>query len=125
MGVNDTFQIKTDLTDEVLLAKNEQVVKALKAISLLMENNAKIEITKKIYDTPPSESGYKRTGRLRNSITSESDGQSAQVGTNVEYAIYNEMGTYKMKARPFIKPSVEEHLDEYKAVFDRVLKGGA
>lgn len=117
------FTIKTDNTAEVLLEKNEAVEKALQAIALRMEANAKKEITRKVYDQPESKSGYKRTGRLRGSITSESDGNSAQVGTNVEYAGYVETGTYKMKERPFIKPAVAEHIDEYQEIFRRVLAG--
>ena len=117
------FVLAADRSAEVLLEKNDAVVKALTVIALQMEKNAKIEITNKVYDQPESKSGYKRTGRLRGSITSEADGNSAQVGTNVEYAPYVELGTYKMAERPFIKPAVEEHLDEYKAIFERILQG--
>jgi HK97 gp10 family phage protein len=116
------FTIKTDNTAEVLVEKNAAVVKALAAIALKMEANAKKEITRKVYDQPESKSGYKRTGRLRNSITSESDGNSAQVGTNVEYGPYVELGTSKMKERPFIKPAMAEHIDEYKEIFERILE---
>lgn len=116
------FYIETDNTAEVLLKKNEAVVKAMAAIALKMEANAKKEITRKVYDTPISPSGYKRTGRLRNSITAESDGNSAQVGTNVEYGPYVELGTSKMRERPFIKPAVADHIDEYKEILQRILE---
>jgi len=120
------FKIKTDNTDKVLLEKNAAVEKALAAIALLMEKNAKMEITKKVYDLPPAPSGYKRTGRLRGSITAESDGNSAQVGTNVEYAVYVELGSKHGEThiigRPFIKPAVENYLNEYQQIFERVLK---
>lgn len=117
------FVLATDRSAEVLMEKNAAVVKALAVIALQMEKNAKLEITNKVYDQPISKSGYKRTNRLRGSITAESDGNSAQVGTDTEYAPYVELGTYKMAARPFIKPAVEEHLDEYKAIFERILQG--
>lgn len=52
----------------------------------------------------------------------------AYVGTNVYYAPYVEMGvinperhTY-IRARPYIKPAVENHLDEYKTIIERVLQ---
>lgn len=46
------------------------------------------------------------TGRLRASIQYAKTGEAAcQVGTNVEYAVYVEMGTYKMAARPFLSPA--------------------
>lgn len=38
------------------------------------------------------------------------------IGTNVEYGRYIEFGTVKMKARPYIKPSVTEHSEEYKNI---------
>lgn len=52
-----------------------------------------------------------RTGRLRGSITWRlgEDGQSpyADVGTNVEYAPYVELGTSRMAALPFLRPALE------------------
>ena len=75
------FTIKTDNTAEVLIEKDVAVTKAMAAIALKMEENAKKEITRKVYDQPESKSGYKRTGRLRNSITSESDGNSGALAT--------------------------------------------
>lgn len=57
------------------------------------------------------------TGNLRNSITHQMDGDTTvEIGTSVEYAPYVELGTYKMAARPYIVPAVEEHADEYRGV---------
>lgn len=117
------FILETDNTDEILRLKNAAVLKAMQAISIKAEANAKKEITRKVYDTPDPKSGYKRTGRLRNSITGEYDGNSAQVGTNVEYGPYVEKGTSKMKERPFIGPAISEHIDEYKEILQRTLEG--
>lgn len=49
------------------------------------------------------------TGRLRSSITIESfnDGLAQRVGTRVNYAAYQEFGTVKMKAQPFLFPAAE------------------
>ena len=118
------FILETDNTDEILRLKNAAVLKAMQVISVKAEANAKKEITRKVYDvkqTPEQEKRYKRTGRLRNSITGAYDGNSAQVGTNVEYGPYVELGTSKMKERPFIKPAMAEHIDEYKEIFERIL----
>lgn len=53
------------------------------------------------------------TGRLRGSIHAEKlDGWGARYGTDVEYALYQELGTYKMRAQPFLRPS----MDRVKAV---------
>lgn len=119
------FTLETDNTDEILRLKNAAVLKAMQVISVKAEANAKKEITRKVYDvkqTPEQEKRYKRTGRLRNSITGAYDGNSAQVGTNVEYGPYVELGTSKMKERPFIKPAIAEHIDEYKEIFERILE---
>lgn len=46
------------------------------------------------------------TGNLRASLESKSSGMQATVGTNVEYGIYQEFGTYKMAAQPYLRPSL-------------------
>lgn len=62
------------------------------------------------------------TGRLRNSITHTVQGDSAYIGTNVEYAPYVEMGTSRMKAQPYLKPAVQNHMNEYKSLANKALK---
>ena len=51
------------------------------------------------------------TGRLRDSITNElgrdSIGLYALIGSNVEYAIYVELGTSRMAAQPFLRPALQ------------------
>lgn len=53
--------------------------------------------------------GY-RGGRLRQSITWElganSEGLYVDVGSNVEYALFVEMGTRYMAARPYLRPAL-------------------
>jgi HK97 gp10 family phage protein len=64
------------------------------------------------------------TGRLRNSIThAVSDREQAvYIGTATSYAPYVEYGTVKMKARPFLKPAVMDHIDEYKRLAEAAMK---
>lgn len=66
------------------------------------------------------------TGNLRNSITHEvEDGEpAAYIGTNVEYAPYQELGTIHMAAQPFLKPSVADHTNEYRKIIENELKNG-
>ena len=66
------------------------------------------------------------TGNLRNSITHQvDDGEpAAYIGTNVEYAPYQELGTIHIKAQPFLKPSVADHANEFRKIFENELKNG-
>ena len=66
------------------------------------------------------------TGNLRNSITHDvDDGEpAAYIGTNVEYAPYQELGTINMTANPFLKPAVADHANEFRKTFENELKNG-
>lgn len=50
------------------------------------------------------------TGNLRASINhvsgTDAHGPVAFVGTDVPYAIYQELGTWKMRAQPFLRPAL-------------------
>ncbi|MDE7398959.1 MAG: HK97 gp10 family phage protein [Oscillospiraceae bacterium] len=106
----------TSNVDEVKNALPEVLEKALMEIGIEAEAHAKEIITEK---------GAVDTGRLRNSITHALDGTKAvHIGTNVEYAPYIEAGTSKMKARPYLRPAVEDFKDEYKEILENNLKNG-
>ena len=66
------------------------------------------------------------TGNLRNSITHEVDGRepAVYIGTNVEYAPYQELGTINMTANPFLKPAVADHANTYRKIIEKELKNG-
>lgn len=118
------IQILNDNTDKILAALPEQIEQALTAIGVAAESNAVAEVDKAVYDTPESKSGYIRTGRLRNSLTHEvhTEEKSVWIGTAVEYAKFVEFGTRKMKPRPYLKPAIVEHADEYKALAEEALR---
>lgn len=63
------------------------------------------------------------TGRLRGSIThsTEDEGHTVVIGTNVEYAPHVEMGTVRMAARPYLRPAIENHIPEYQTVLQTIL----
>lgn len=67
------------------------------------------------------------TGRLRNSIThhvqSGDSGGKAEIGTNVEYAAYVELGTSRQKAQPYLKPAANNHKKDYADIVRRHLQG--
>lgn len=88
------------------------------------------------------------TGNLRNSITHkvEPDGKAVQIGTNIEYAPYVELGTGKytqggrpdpwvyqddegrwhhthgQRAQPYLKPAVADHKQTYRNIIEDELK---
>ena len=66
------------------------------------------------------------TGNLRNSITHEVDDgdPAAYIGTNVEYAPYDCLGTIHMKAQPFLKPAVADHSNVFRKIFENEMKNG-
>lgn len=65
------------------------------------------------------------TGDLRNSITHlvQPEELAAYIGTNVEYAAYVELGTYRAKAQPYLKPAIADHVDTYRKIIESELKG--
>ena len=68
----------------------------------------KIEKTEGHYDgeAPPDNSGE----------------VTVYVGTNVEYAPYQELGTVKMDARPFLRPAMENSSDEIEQIIRKCFK---
>ena len=103
----------TDNSEQVLAAMEKGKRNALTAIGASAETHTKDNITAdKLVDT----------GRLRNSISHTVDGESAYIGTNVEYAPYLELGTKKITAHHYLKRAVTEHQDEYKKLAVEAIK---
>lgn len=104
-----------DNTKQIEQALNKAIAKALEEIGMRAESAAKKNLTA---------SGAVDTGRLRASVTHQLDTStdSVYIGTNVEYAPYIELGTRKMKARPYLRPAASDHADEYRAVLKKNLE---
>lgn len=98
---------------EVKAELRNRIPTILEALGIEAEGNAVTEIT---------ELGAVDTGRLRGSITHAVDDDSAIVGTNVEYGVYVEMGTYKMASRPFLRNAIENYTDDYKRIVEAGLQ---
>lgn len=141
------MEVKVELhTEEAKKAMSEAIERALQAVGLEAEGDAKIEL----------ESDPRRvdTGRLRNSIThavGEFDGKRyAIIGTNVEYGKWVHEGTgiyaaegggrqtpwvYKddkgvthfthgMKPNRFLRNAIEKNMEKYKKIMDDEMKNG-
>ena len=107
MSINIDMVVESNI-DLFKSALPEQKALALEAIGLVAEGHAKAEC--------PVD-----TGRLRNSISHARDDDAAYIGTNVEYAPYVELGTSRMKARPFLRPAAEDYSMEYEALVKSAL----
>ena len=128
----------TSNADAIKEATEEAIHTALKAVGVQAASNARTKI-----DSYPAID----TGRLWNSIESEVEDHTVLVGTNVEYGIYVEFGTGQfaengggrstpwswkdrdgnwhttigMHPRPFLRPAIEDNLDDYKSIFEEEL----
>lgn len=126
----------TDNSAEVKAALEQANARALEIIGGKIESYAKTLIT---------EVGAVDTGALRNSITHAVDGDTVLAGSSIYYAPYIELGTGKeyspppewmennaergagirkggIKPRPYLRPAVQEHIDEYKNIMETELK---
>lgn len=52
------------------------------------------------------------TGRLKSSITHRVSAFRAEIGSPVHYAAYQEFGTRKMEAHPYLRPAIINKWDE-------------
>lgn len=97
-------------TDAIKDAAEEAIQAALEAIGLQAEGYA-------VMKCPVD------TGRLRDSITHVVDDNSVIIGTNVEYAPKIELGGSRQAPDGFLGPAVQDHLDEYKDMLEKFLRG--
>lgn len=130
-----------DNSDEAIEAMHTAVEAALEAIGQQAVSHAKQNIT---------EAGRVDTGALRNSVSHlvATDENAVYVGTNQEYAVFNELGTgiyldggggrqtpwayqdakgewHRTSGMPpihFLKNAVQDHTDEYKSISETVIK---
>lgn len=132
------YKLNNNVAD-VLKATAEQKLRALEAVGIQAEGDVKDEIT---------DIGAVDTGHLRGSIAHQVDGDSVEVGTNVDYAIYVHEGTgkyaigggtpkerwvyrdpatgefrmgYPQKPRRFIKNAIERGLKDYAEIIREYL----
>lgn len=129
--------------DEALAAADNAVDRALEIIGIKAEKYAKARCPVGTVESTGIK-GY-RGGTLRNSITHMVNDNTVSIGTNVEYAPYVELGTGPyfqappaweqfnapkgkgvghgyVRPRPYLKPAIADHINEYKDVIENELK---
>ncbi len=63
-------------------------------------------------------------GKLKQSLNSGKTGKyTAVFGSPSEYAPYQEFGTYKMKAQPYLRPAADNLKKSGSRIFAKILKG--
>ena len=126
----------TDNSGEILRELENKKAAALEAVGISAEGHAKLL-------TPVD------TGRLRDSMTHSVKGDDVYIGTNVEYAMWLELGTgiyasdgkgrqspwgyydrngkyhrtRGTKPRHMLKKAASEHTEEYKRIIENQMKG--
>lgn len=111
MAENINIQIElTDNSPEVLAAVKTAITRALYAVGAAAEGHAK--------QNAPVD-----TGRLRNSITHQEVSDATVIGTNVEYAAAQELGTSRgIRPKHYLKNAVANNTGEYKRIIENSFK---
>lgn len=105
IGVQITIE---DHSPEVLNALKNAIARALSSIGEEAETFAKEVII---------EEERVDTGRMLNSISHREGEDFTAIGTDVEYAIYQELGTSRgIKPAKFLTRAVTEHTERYKSL---------
>ena len=100
---SEYVMVAQDNTEEVTLAIRQAIRSALRDIGERAVRHAT--------DIVPV-----RTGNLKSSIAYDADDRQVIIGSDVTYASYVEMGTSMMAARPYLRPAMTDHVDEYRRV---------
>ena len=103
----EKVEIDTRILDKFAQMTDVNVGQALKAAAFQVEGLAK--------GLAPVD-----TGALKNSIhTTKIDELEYRVGDAVEYGIYQELGTHKMAAHPFLIPALRKAVQQIYAAVER------
>ncbi|MHC5281156.1 HK97-gp10 family putative phage morphogenesis protein [Listeria kieliensis] len=104
----------------------DKFVKGIQKHSQKVQNEVSSEIQKSALRI---EKGAKRrvavdTGRLKAAIRAKKTSKfQAEINARTNYAIYLEEGTRKMRAQPFLKPSVNEEKKVIMSNLNKIVKG--
>lgn len=107
------FEISNDNREEILKMIQDATIRALETVGFQAESYAKL-------GAPVD------TGRLRNSISHAFENDNTmQIGTNVEYAIFQELGTSRgVTEKRYLTNAVRNHISEYQNIIESEFRKG-
>jgi HK97 gp10 family phage protein len=85
--------------------------------------NRKFKLAYGANPSKPGDPPHKQTGRLLASVAFEIQGLIGRVGTNLKYGRWLELGTRKMKARPWLRRAFNECQAQIQAILRQPMKG--
>lgn len=103
-------------------------LKGLEKITKEMEPRAQAILSDAAFEveTNAKKNAPVKTGALRNSIhvneTRKDNKYSRVISDGVEYGIYQELGTIKMAAHPFLIPAVEAIREKFNKMWEALFK---
>lgn len=142
------FEIIQNNRAEVEQRLDDAIERALTTVGLQVENYAranaptdtgllKNSITSAVGGKNTSISSYHADKAGRNGLggmgyysgaAPKEDTPYVVIGSNVEYAPYQELSTSKMKAanggKGFLRPAIQDHFEEFKNIFENELQNG-
>ena len=114
MGVNLNVRVINHSSD-VRQAMARGIPAALTAVGIAAKQNIQaVVIEKDVYDT----------GELHRTMdynVRDAD-KSVDMGSPKFYAVFNELGTSRMGARPFIRPGIFDNIEQYKEIITDTLQ---
>lgn len=113
----DPIQVQADRLAKSFLRKGTELDTVLK-VAL---EEASIIVESRASDLAPVDTGLLRKS-INHRIIERKGYPVGQVGTNVEYAPFQEFGTSKMAAQPFLLPGLNSSKASVKEVIARRLK---
>lgn len=98
-------------------ALDQRLYEAMETLVLMVESSAR--------QNAPVDSG-----RLRSSISSQVSRTAAsviegEIGSNVEYAPYQEFGTSEMGAQPYLRPAFAAHQSDFRRLVEEAVEDAA
>ncbi len=110
MGIRTTMFVRSNDLPKLVNGMEAAVAEEVRKTVFDIEASAKMKVAVD-------------TGNLMNSITGSADGLSGEVGTGVDYAVYQEYGTTKMPAHPYMTPAAEAAWPEFLAGVQKAVGG--